>query len=125
MLITTKQNKMTIIDEKAFMETFQYFDKSIVVEIIDIFIQEYPDRIASISKDIESKDFARLKFDAHSLKGVISNFFAAEPQQYARELELKGASKDGEGLPELLENLSRTTKTLTEELIMMRQRFVS
>lgn len=107
------------------METFQYFDKTIVVEIIDIFIQEYPERIANISKDIDNKDFARLKFDAHSLKGVISNFFAAEPQQYARELELKGASKDGEGLDVLLENLSRTTNTLIEDLTMMRHRFVS
>ena len=29
---------MKVIDEASFMETFQYFDKSIVVEIIDIFI---------------------------------------------------------------------------------------
>lgn len=114
---------MKVIDEKAFMETFQYFDKSIVIEIIDIFIQEYPDRIAALKKDIEAKDFNKLKFDAHSMKGVISNFFAEAPQKYAKELELKGVKGDGEGLTELFESLQNYSNDLLEDLELMKPKF--
>ncbi len=124
MPLHNKAMVMKIIDEKAFTETFQYFDSSIVLEIIDIFIQEYPARIASIRNDIANGDFARLKFDAHSLKGVVANFFAHTAQQHARDLEMKGAAKDGEGLHQLADALDLACHELIEDLNTMKNRFV-
>lgn len=63
-----------MIDRKKLQENFEYFDKEMVLEIIDIFINEYPDRIAKIKSDIAEKDLVALKFDAHSIKGVVANF---------------------------------------------------
>lgn len=114
---------MKVIDENSFMETFQYFDKSIVVEIIDIFIEEYPQRMSDLKKDIDQKDFTKLKFDAHSLKGVIANFFAAEPQQHARDLEIKGSASDAEGLEETYQKLALTVSDLLEDLKSLKPRF--
>lgn len=114
---------MKVIDETSFKETFQYFDKSIVLEIIDLFIAEYPGRIASIKNDIANRNFDGLKFNAHSIKGVIANFFASEPHQYARELENKGAAKDGSGLEELVLQLDQSCLQLIEDLKQMKEQF--
>ncbi len=80
---------MKVINKESLLETFQYFDKSIVVEIIDIFINEQPTRMATIEKAIHNKDFDTIKFEAHSLKGVIANFVAEVPHNQAKELEIK------------------------------------
>lgn len=114
---------MKVIDKTAFLETFQYFDKHIVVEIIDIFINEYPERMEKIEKAIREKDFTALKFDAHSLKGVIANFVAEEPHQLARELEMKGVEQDGSNLDELYNALKIASRALLEDLEKLRPEF--
>ncbi|MCK9452012.1 MAG: Hpt domain-containing protein [Bacteroidales bacterium] len=114
---------MKVIDKPAFLDTFQYFDKPIVVEIIDIFINEYPDRIQRIEKAIREKDFTALKFDAHSMKGVIANFVATEPHQLAKELEMKGMNQDGSSLDELFEALKKSTISLIDDLKKLRPAF--
>lgn len=115
---------MKVIDETSFFETFQYFDKSIVVEIIELFIAEYPERIASIQKNIEQGDFNGLKFNTHSLKGIVANFFAEDPQNYARELESKGMNNDADGLDDLFQKLDQSCLQLIDELRLIKQRFV-
>ncbi len=114
---------MKVIDKTAFLDTFQYFDKPIVVEIIDIFFSEYPERMQKIEKAIQEKDFTALKFDAHSLKGVIANFVAEEPHQLAKELEMKGAEQDGSGLDELFEAIKKSTQALMDDLKALRPEF--
>lgn len=114
---------MKVIDKASFLDTFQYFDKPIVVEIIDIFFNEYPERIKKIEKAIGEKDFTTLKFEAHSLKGVIANFVAEKPHQLAKELEMKGAEQDGHGLDTLFEALQKETHALMEDLKELRPAF--
>jgi HPt (histidine-containing phosphotransfer) domain-containing protein len=114
---------MKVIDKEAFLDTFQYFDKPIVLEIIDIFINEQPERIERIENAINNKDFDTLKFDAHSLKGVIANFVAEKPHQLARTMEMKGTKKDGSDLESLLENLKTATIELVDDLKELRQEF--
>ena len=113
-----------MIDKNVFMDTFQYFDKPIVVEIIDIFINEYPERMNTLRKDIENLDFNSLKFDAHSLKGVVSNFVAPEPQNLAKILELKGSEKDSTELLETFSSLEKATADLVEDLKTIREEFL-
>jgi HPt (histidine-containing phosphotransfer) domain-containing protein len=115
---------MKVIDKKVFMDTFQYFDKPIVVEIIDIFINEYPERMNTLRRDIETLDFNSLKFDAHSLKGVVSNFVAPDPQNLAKILELKGSEKDSTELLETFSALEKATADLVEDLKTIREDFL-
>lgn len=114
---------MNVIDKVSFLDTFQYFDKHIVLEIIDIFINEYPQRMLNLKNAIEKKDFNALKFDAHSMKGVISNFMAAKPQQFAKELEYKGLEKDDSNLDEIFSNLQVASEELLEDLKELRSLF--
>ena len=114
---------MQIIDRDQFFENFKYFDKEIVLEIIDIFINEYPDRMKSLEQDISNGDFSALKFDAHSLKGVVANFIAPEAENLARILEKKGEESDATDLESLYTELKEKTSILIEELKELRNEF--
>jgi HPt (histidine-containing phosphotransfer) domain-containing protein len=114
---------MKVIDKTAFMDTFQYFDKHIVLEIIDIFLNECDSRLNSIRSDIENGNMNDLKFDAHSFKGVVANFMANETQNLARELEQRGAEGNTQGLTELLDSLVASSKLLLDDLREIRKEF--
>ncbi len=112
---------MPIIEKDRFRENFQYFDKEVVLEIINIFIDEYPERILSIRKNIDQKDFDQLRFNAHSLKGVVANFIAPEVQDTARTLEMKGTNKDLEDIDELYAVLKEKADIMVEELTELKK----
>ncbi len=111
------------IDKEKFKENFSYFDKEIVLEIINMYIDEYPERMQKIKSNVENREFDELKFNAHSLKGVISNFVAEEARLAAKELEDKGAAHDPEGLEELYEDLAKKAREVYDELVELKAEY--
>jgi HPt (histidine-containing phosphotransfer) domain-containing protein len=105
-----------MIDLENFNENFKYYGKQVVCEIIDIFAEEYPDRMISLQKSVADEDFDEIKFNAHSLKGVIVNFMDPEPIELARKLEEMGENKTDVGLTETFEKLRYSTLNLLNEL---------
>lgn len=105
-----------VINKEQFQENFKFFDKEIIVEIIDLFIDEFDDRMKSIKNSIDSSDMEALKFSAHSLKGVISNFVADEPRELAKLLENKADENDQSELTEIYHKLYTSTAILVDEL---------
>lgn len=105
-----------MIDKATFTANYEIFDKEIVKEIIEIYIQEYPDRITNLQKNIEEKDLESLYKNAHSLKGVTANFFDKDTEDIARQLETKGKEGDDSGIEDLFENLKTTSEKLVAEL---------
>ena len=105
-----------MIDRTTFSANYEIFDKEIVKEIIEIYIQEYPDRMVSIKKNIEENDLDNLYKNAHSLKGVTANFFDKDTEEIARILEAKGKDGDGSGLAELYDQLKVVSEQLIDEL---------
>ena len=65
-------NKM--INRLLFKERFSYFDKKIVVEIIDIFIEEYDERIIKLTQFIKDQNLDDFRKAVHAFKGVMANF---------------------------------------------------
>ncbi len=112
-----------MIDKKQFLENFQYFDNEVVLEIINIFIDEYPERMTTLRKNIDEKDFDQLKFNAHSLKGVVANFVAPQVQELARQLEIKGSDKDLADVDALYESLNEKTGIVIDELKELKTNF--
>lgn len=112
---------MKLIDKETLIETFQFFDREIVIEIIDIFIKEQPERMAKIREAVSKLDFDTIKFEAHSLKGVIANFVAEKPFEIAKALENKGTEKDDSDLGDLLEQLEQSTADLLDDLKLLRK----
>jgi HPt (histidine-containing phosphotransfer) domain-containing protein len=107
---------MAIIDWDQFNENFQYYDKEIITEIIDIFLEEYDDRISNLEKNILEKDYKALSFNAHSFKSVIANYMAPTALELTRRLEEMGKNNTGEGIDELFMEFKSTTKELLQEL---------
>jgi HPt (histidine-containing phosphotransfer) domain-containing protein len=114
-----------MIDRIKFKENFQYFDKDIIIEIIDIFESEYEERFTKIEKNILEKDFVQLKFNAHSLKGVIANFMDPVTIDLSRTLDEVAKTKEGTGLQELFTQLKSSCDSLLEELRQIRKEFTS
>jgi len=105
-----------MIDKATFASNYEIFDKEIVKEIIEIYIQEYPDRMVKLEKDIQENDLESLYKDAHSMKGVTANFFDKDTEEIARQLEAKGRAEDSSGIAELFEQLKETSSKLIDEL---------
>jgi len=114
---------MAYIHTTQFRDNFQYFDKEIVFEIINIFINEYPDRIKAISESIESLDYDAIKFNCHSIKGVVANFIAPDVEQLARELEIMGTNQESEGMKEKFEDFKNTSAAMLDELIELKEEY--
>lgn len=114
-----------MIDRAKFNENFQYFDNEIIVEIIDIFISEYDERYRNLRKNVDEKDFAQLKFNAHSLKGVIANFMDPVTIEYSRRLDEMTKDKTEAGLAELYAALEKSSAQLLEELHVIRKELTS
>ena len=107
---------MGIIDWPRFNENFQYYDQTIIKEIIDIFIEEYDNRIATLQKNIEEKDFTGLAFNAHSMKSVIGNYMAPIPYELSRKLEEKAKNNAEAEVPVIFLELKNSTQELIAEL---------
>lgn len=114
-----------MIDRKKFNENFQYFEKEIVVEIIDIFQSEYDERYRKIENNIREKDFVQLKFNAHSLKGVIANFMDPVTIDLTRKLDEMAKEKQEAGLQNLYDSLAKSSRALLEELQIIRKELTS
>ena len=114
-----------MIDRQKFNENFQYFEKEIIVEIIDIFESEYEDRFKALRENIAIRDFNQLKFHAHSLKGVIANFMDPVTIELSRRLDEKAKNKDEDGLESLFSELEKATGNLREELQNIRAELTS
>lgn len=108
---------MAMIDRKKFSENFVYLDKEVIVEIIDIFLNEYRERLKTLQDNISAMDWTNLKFNAHSLKGVIANFMDPQTIELSRTLDERAKLQDVNGLQELYNNLKTATESLVAELL--------
>ncbi len=112
-----------MIDRTTFTNMYENFDKEVIDEIIEIFIREYPTRIKELEKDIQAHDFDSLAKHAHSIKGVIANFYDEDARQMAFQLEKKGKSLDSSGLDEDLLLLKKACEHLMAELNEIRKNY--
>ena len=63
-------------------------------ELIEIYLQDTPLRIAEMEDALNKKDLPSFTRAAHTIKGSSSNFGAAKLTKLAHELEMQGKSDD-------------------------------
>lgn len=107
---------MAIIDWDKFNENFQYYDKDIIKEVIDIFVNEYDVRISNLQKNIDEKDYTNLAFNAHSFKSVIGNYMAPKAYELTRKLEELAKNNNEEEIIRIFPELKSSTEELLFEL---------
>lgn len=113
-----------MIDRETFIMTYDNFDKEVVVEIIDIYIAEYPDRMAALRKAIDDQNFDALNKHSHSLKGVVANFYDDPTYQLARRLENLGKEHVSDGAEDIFQQLKLASSALLEELKELRHQYL-
>lgn len=77
-----------MIDKQTFRNVFADFDPEIINELVNLYIAEHPVRFNELEASLARGDLKSVTSIAHGLKGVLSQFFATEAQQSARNLEL-------------------------------------
>jgi len=103
---------MKIYDRDELMANFSG-DEEILRDLIEEFGKKSDSLILDIENAIKSKDGSLLKLHAHTLKGVVSNFYAEEIRLLAYDLEQSGAKQDFKESDFKLTKL----KTMMQELI--------
>ena len=63
-------------------------------ELIEIYLQDTPQRMAEMEDALNKKDIPAFTRAAHTIKGRSSNFGAAKLTKLAHELEMQGKSGD-------------------------------
>ncbi len=80
-------------------------DRSLLVELIDIFRREYPENLQAARRAIDSNNSADLQRAGHTLRGALANLSAGRASDIAAELEAVGQSKDLHKAQPVLDNL--------------------
>ncbi len=120
-----------MINKQEFLDTYGYFDKQVLIEIIDIFMDEYPGRFEKIRCEVKEKNFSELRFDAHWLKGTVANFCAPIAKEKAYTLEKlasglvdsNGEGYDEKGVLNSVNDLYECVLIMSNQLMEMREEF--
>lgn len=106
-----------MIDWQKYNDTFQWYGKDVEIELIDVFNSEYSERIAKIEQNVQELDFEQLKFNTHSLKGTIGNYYDSDSTELAKTLEIMAKNGQSEGLSEVFFKLKEASGKLLIELL--------
>jgi HPt (histidine-containing phosphotransfer) domain-containing protein len=91
-------------------------DLELLQEIAGLFLEDTPNLVAAIEEAAAGNDAKGLERAAHTLKGSVSNFGAANSYEAALDLEKMGRAGDFSGVPGGIERLRRALDELRPEL---------
>jgi CheY-like chemotaxis protein len=95
-------------------------DMELLVELAELFLEDYPRQHALMRRAISDKDAAALETAAHALKGAVGNFCANPAAEAALRLEQIGHSNDLRQAAEALAGLDKEMDQLKPALQALR-----
>jgi len=78
-------------------------DPGLLVELIDLYLQDAPQRMAEIEQSLASGDWKLLERAAHTLKSASANIGALALSEVCRELECQARRRDPQHCTSLYE----------------------
>lgn len=94
----------------------------LVVEMIDLFLEHSPDRIAAARTGARARDLVAVYRAAHSMKSTAATLGAEAVRAAAASLEGRASEGDASSIPSLLEELERCYHAARDRLIEERDR---
>ncbi|MCZ2074872.1 MAG: Hpt domain-containing protein [Bryobacteraceae bacterium] len=91
-------------------------DLALLQEVAQLFLDHTPEMLAAIKKAIGDSDAAALQLAAHSLKGSVGTFGAAQAYQAALDLEVIGRNGRLGDAVDALSKLETALDELTPEI---------
>jgi HPt (histidine-containing phosphotransfer) domain-containing protein len=98
-------------------------DEAALAELVDIFLEDAPPRVAAICAAVQEHDDAVVAREAHAYKGAAAVLEAAEVAECAHQLEVMGRSGNLVGAVEIAERLDTCSAILFETLRRFRISF--
>ncbi len=113
-----------IIDLPDVLERVQD-DKELLLELLDIYQEDFLIKREALAEAITKKDFAKIKEVAHSMKGASGNISAK--RLYATCLQLEQQAKEGNsvGLEDSLKTIDSQFEEIKANTIKLKNQFAA
>jgi CheY-like chemotaxis protein len=98
-------SEVATIDQAALLKAFDN-DWDFFTEVVEMFIQDYPQMMTDIANALKTKDSSTLMRSGHALKGMLGNFQAAAGMELAYRLEELGRQEVFDGADHAYQLLS-------------------
>lgn len=90
--VNSNVKMLKLFDESEFRARFRD-NEDVAENLIGQFTQTVPDLLGRVKAAIESNNFIDLEISAHTLKGVVSNFYCESALRLSHKLEIMGQEK--------------------------------
>lgn len=116
-LIATNENDSTLVlDKKVLTQIKKEINGQSITWLIDLFLQELPNYIQDIEKNLQEKNCDALYLAAHKLKGASANLGAKQLVNFCAELESQASQRCLVNTNESISSLKSKSKLLQAEL---------
>ena len=115
-IVDEDRTNLPTFDKKMIEEAFDR-DWEFFREVVELFIDDYPQMVENLKFVITSGDAPALSRYAHSIKGMVRLFKADQPTLIAENLEMKGKAGDLVGVSEMVDRLAESLDHLKNSLL--------
>ena len=112
---STDGQKGVSLNKDGLIKSFEN-DHSLLKELVEIFINDYPQMLTTLRKSLEATDAKTFSRTAHSLKGMLRNFQAEAAAETAFDLEKKGQQGQLDGIDQIIESLAGQLEEVAQKL---------
>ncbi len=109
-----------ILDLPEVLERVQD-DWELLLELIEIFLEDCPQKLLALKSAAENKDFNQIKEVSHALKGSSANLAAKRINALFIQIENMGKSQDVTGFPETLQQAQGEIERLRGYLVELKK----
>ncbi len=110
-----KNSDVPIVDRSV----FERYKSAFGERLIDLFLETVPSSIKRIDFYVAEKEPAKIKNEAHSLKGSCSVIGAHQMATVCHKIQIKGDSNDLDHMEELTLELKQSYQKVVQELISL------
>jgi HPt (histidine-containing phosphotransfer) domain-containing protein len=99
-------------------------EPTIAGEVVEMFLGDYPDRLADILAAVREHDPVRLRLAAHALKGAAANLTATTVVTLTTTLEEYGRNANMDNAPAVASDLCERLAALADDLTEWRRQLL-
>ncbi len=92
-------------------------DRVFFGDLVVFFLEDYPALLVQLAKGLHDRDASAIRYAAHSLKGLVSNFDAFDAMEAAARVEKAGLEGDLEAARQLAPPLNSEIRRLHDALL--------
>ena len=110
---------LPMLEQDKFEEQVGY-DKELMVEIIDLFLEERQHQVLEMRDCVSRNDWEQLFRVAHTIKGSLGSLHATRARSHAQDLELAARDLKGEICGKFFAALEKDLEDLEPQLLSLR-----